>query len=92
MRRRAAIAPAVVADADVLLMDEPFSALDEPSTRLLLQEQLQDLLARTDRSLLFVTHSIDEPVCSTRFVSSSSAPVRRRSVPSSSSPSSAHAS
>jgi NitT/TauT family transport system ATP-binding protein len=57
MRQRVAIARALVADADVLLMDEPFSALDEP-TRLLLQE----ILGRTGQTVLFVTHSIDEAV------------------------------
>lgn len=61
MRQRVALARALVTDADVLLMDEPFSALDEP-TRLLLQDELQDLLSRSGQTVIFVTHSIDEAV------------------------------
>ncbi len=61
MRQRVAIARALVADAGVLLMDEPFSALDEP-TRLLLQEDLQEILGRSGQTVIFVTHSIDEAV------------------------------
>ncbi len=61
MRQRVAIARALVADADVLLMDEPFSALDEP-TRLLLQEDLQAILGKSGQTVIFVTHSIDEAV------------------------------
>lgn len=61
MRQRVAIARALISEADVLLMDEPFSALDEP-TRLLLQEDLQGVLARSGQTVIFVTHSIDEAV------------------------------
>jgi NitT/TauT family transport system ATP-binding protein len=61
MRQRAAIARALVMDPAVLLMDEPFSALDA-QTRTLLHEQMQEIWAATKKTVLFVTHSVGEAV------------------------------
>jgi len=61
MRQRIAIARALVMDPAVLLMDEPFAALDA-QTRTLLHRQLQDLWCATRKSVLFVTHSVGEAV------------------------------
>jgi NitT/TauT family transport system ATP-binding protein len=61
MRQRVAIARALVMNPAVLLMDEPFAALDA-QTRTLLHEQLQDVWCRTRNTILFVTHSVGEAV------------------------------
>jgi NitT/TauT family transport system ATP-binding protein len=61
MRQRVAIARAMVMDPSVLLMDEPFAALDA-QTRTLLHQQLQELWVQTRKTILFVTHSVGEAV------------------------------
>ena len=61
MRQRAALARALSLDTPVLLMDEPFGALDE-QTRMVLGEDLSVLLSRTNKTIVFVTHSLGEAV------------------------------
>jgi NitT/TauT family transport system ATP-binding protein len=61
MRQRVGLARALAVDAEVLLMDEPFSAVDE-QTRRKFQEDLIRLRASREEDLLFVTHSIEEAV------------------------------
>jgi len=58
-RQRIGVARALAADPDVLLMDEPFGALD-PITRERLQNEFLDIQSRINTTILFVTHSIDE--------------------------------
>lgn len=76
MQQRASIARALAFDADILLMDEPFGALDE-IVRDHLNEQLLQLWDRTEKTIAFVTHSIPEAVyLSTKIVVMSPRPGR----------------
>lgn len=61
MRQRCGLARALTVDADILLMDEPFSAVDEQMRRKL-QEDLLALLKVENKTVVFVTHSIEEAV------------------------------
>lgn len=80
MKQRVAVARALVSDCDVLLLDEPFGALDE-QTRLVLGTELCQILERTGKSIVFVTHSLQEAVyLSDRIVAFSKRPGRVRQV------------
>jgi NitT/TauT family transport system ATP-binding protein len=61
MKQRVAVARTWAADPDVILMDEPFAAVDA-MTRLTLQEELARLCAATKKTVFFITHSVDEAV------------------------------
>lgn len=61
MRQRVALARALTLDSKVLLMDEPFSALDS-QTRNILQVQLQKIWMQTKKTIVFVTHNVEEAV------------------------------
>jgi NitT/TauT family transport system ATP-binding protein len=59
MKQRVSIARAFANDPEILLMDEPFAALDEQN-KILLQEELLRIWDETRKTVLFITHSIDE--------------------------------
>jgi len=61
MRQRVAVARTWAADPDIILMDEPFAAVDA-MTRLTLQEELASLSYSTKKTVFFITHSVDEAV------------------------------
>jgi len=62
MKQRAAIARALALDPPVLLMDEPFAALDAQS-RDIMHQELQRIWAETGKTIVFVTHNVREAVC-----------------------------
>jgi NitT/TauT family transport system ATP-binding protein len=61
MRQRAGVARALLTDPDILLMDEPFASVDA-QTRRALQDELLRLHVETRKTVIFVTHDIDEAV------------------------------
>ena len=80
MRQRVGLARALAVDADVLLLDEPFSAVDE-QTRRKFQEDMLQLVKEARKTFIFVTHSIEEAVyVSDRIVLLSPRPGRIASV------------
>lgn len=61
MRQRVALARALTMDSKILLMDEPFSALDKQTSNIL-REELQKIWMETRKTILFITHSVEEAV------------------------------
>jgi NitT/TauT family transport system ATP-binding protein len=80
MKQRVAVARALVSNCDVLLLDEPFGALDE-QTRLVLGTELLRLLEASGKTIVFVTHNLQEAVyLSDRVVAISARPGRIKEV------------
>ena len=80
MRQRAAIARALAIEPDVLLMDEPFGALDAQNRRIM-QNEVRRIWKETGRTILFVTHAIEEAVAiGTTLIMLSARPARIREL------------
>ena len=80
MRQRAAIARALAVEPDVLLMDEPFGALDAQNRRIM-QKEVRRIWRETGRTIVFVTHSIEEAVeIGTTLIMLSARPARIREL------------
>ena len=77
MRKRTALAQVLALDPDIILMDEPFSALDI-QTRQLMENEVLELWARKKKAVLFITHDLDEAIAmSDRVVVLSAGPATR---------------
>jgi len=77
MRKRTALAQTLALDPDIILMDEPFSALDV-QTRQLMENEVLDLWAARKKAVLFITHDLDEAIAmSDRVVVLSAGPATR---------------
>jgi NitT/TauT family transport system ATP-binding protein len=77
MRKRASLAQTLALDPDIILMDEPFSALDI-QTRQLMENEVLDLWAQKRKAVLFITHDLDEAIAmSDRVVVLSAGPATR---------------
>ncbi len=61
MRQRVALARALIMERPIMLMDEPFAALDA-QTKIVMQEELVRIFEQTKKTILFVTHAIDEAI------------------------------
>jgi NitT/TauT family transport system ATP-binding protein len=80
MKQRVALARTLIMDPDILLMDEPFGAIDA-QTRVVLQTELLQIWERTKKTVLFVTHSVEEALyLSDRIYVLSGRPSRVREV------------
>jgi NitT/TauT family transport system ATP-binding protein len=80
MRQRAAIARALAVEPEVLLMDEPFGALDAQNRRIM-QQEVRRIWRETGRTIVFVTHSIEEAVeIGTVLIMLSARPARVRTL------------
>ena len=77
MRKRVSLAQTLVLDPDIILMDEPFSALDI-QTRQLMENEVLELWSRKKKAVLFITHDLDEAIAmSDRVVCLSAGPASR---------------
>ncbi len=61
MKQRVGLARALIKDPDILLMDEPFGSLDA-QTKIVMQEEVQRLYLQFHKTVIFVTHAIDESI------------------------------